>query len=363
MRLHKSVGKLFLCITCVCSGIYCAYGTVSEGLVRMTENDRHSGAYQFILQDDESARLLFDSEERSFCVNQPLQLRLVRRKMLRLRFYSPRPVRNLIIWGKWEGMEEQVKLAEFEVLPAFSECVVPLIFTRSEAYYHTRSGKQILIPEKKHIEKFETEIECTDPYYLKVTSSKCKWRISFGAYQGKNWTPLLPAHAREAVAIALNLAYLFSSDEFTRELFARKGKLYSDNQLKPVDVEKLYDRIFELPALVYGHVVGVNGLGGGSVLGLAEWCYLEHYADDNSVTRTIFHEFAHCLGYNHSGNMTYENGLGKGWVALCSALYTQMSLREELPVYSRCFLSTRRCHHLYGCSSPEIVPITQKRGY
>lgn len=346
MYLHKSVGKFLLGVVCVCCGFYSAYGTVAAGLVRITENS--SGNFRLILQDGESARFLFNAEERGFYVNKPLHLCLYRKKMLRLRFYSPRPIRNVIVWGKWKGMEEQVKLAEFEVLPAFCEYFIPLLFTRSDVSYQTRSGKRIFVPEKRHAEDLETQIESDDPYYLKIVASKCKWHISFGAYQGKHWTPLLPAHAREAVAIALNLAYLFSSDEFARELFLREGEFYADNQRKQVDMEELYRQIFSLPALVYGHVTGVNGLGGGSVFGLAEWCYLEHYADDTGVTRTIFHEFAHCLGYNHTGNMTYENGLGKGWVALCSRLYTKMGVQGELPVYSRRFLSTRECHHLYG---------------
>lgn len=320
-------------------------------MVHITERDGDSGVYRFILQDDESDRLLFNREERGFYVNEPLQVTLVRKKMLRVRFYSPRPVKNLVIWGKWKGMPEQVKLAEFERIPAFSECTVPLLFTRSDVCYETRSGNQVVVAKSRHVSDLETEIECADPYYCKIVSSKCRWHVSFGAYQGKHWTPLLPAHAREAVAIALNLSYLFSTEEFMRELFTAEGRLYADNNHTQVNVEKLYRQIFELPALVYGHVTGVNGLGGGSVFGLAEWCYLEHYADDNCVTRTIFHEFAHCLGYNHTGNMTYENGLGKGWVALCSALYTKMSVNEELPVYSRRFLSTRGCPYLYSVSA------------
>lgn len=347
MWWNSLVGKLFLCFVCVTGEVNGVYAGKPVGTFRLTEKENGTEMCRFILQDDEPSKVLFDEGQRSFYVNRPVQLRLRRKKELLLRFYSPRPVRNLIVWGKWKGMEEQVKLAEFELLPPFAEIPVPLLFTKNDAFYPTRSGGQLRV-KQCHVEELETEIECDDPYYLKIASSKCNWRVSFGEYRGKNWTPLLPAHAREAVAIALNLAYLFSSEEFVRELRTRQGKLYADNHRTEVDVEELYRRIFALKALVYGHVTGVNGLGGGSVFGLAEWCYLEHYADDTGVTRTIFHEFAHCLGYDHTGNMTYENGLGKGWVALCSRLYKKMGIQGELPVYSKRFLSTRECHHRYG---------------
>ncbi len=350
MWADRCAGKFWLCVVCGCLLFTVCNGKPVEGEIRIGLDGQYAGMCRLMLQDNESPNVLFNPEERGFCVNEPLQVRLVRKKHLLVRFFSPRPVRNLVIWGRWKGMEEQVKLAEFEVLPAFAEYLFLMPCVREDAYFLTRSGRRVFVPERRHVEELETEIECPDPYFRKITLAKCHWRVSFGAYQGKNWTPLLPAHAREAVAIALNLSYLFSTEEFKRELLAAEGRLYADNHRTPVDVEKLYGRIFELPALVYGHVTGVNGLGGGSVFGLAEWCYLEHYADDNCVTRTIFHELAHCLGYNHTGNMTYENGLGKGWVALCSGLYTRMSVAEELPVYSRRFLSTRGCPCLYNVS-------------
>lgn len=346
--LRGEMGKLFLCLICVCSGTEWCSGTAIAGLVKITEKDYGRSGCQFILQDEESSKALFNAEERGFYVNEPLQVKYVRKKELLVRFYSPRPARNVVIWGKWKGLDEQVKLAEFTVLKPFAEFRIPLFFMKSDALYFTRSGKRILVSENRHPELLETEVECEDPYYQKIVSTQCRWHISFGAYKGKHWTPLLPAHAREAVAIALNLAYLFSTEEFAKGLWERQGQFYSDNNRTEVNVKELYERIFELKALVYGHVTGVNGLGGGYIFGLAEWCYLEHYADDKNVTRTVFHEFSHCLGYNHTGNMTYENGLGKGWVAFCSALYSEMCIRQELPVYSRRFLATRQCQQRYG---------------
>lgn len=349
MCFFKSKGRLLFCFLCMWAGALPVYAKViPEGLIRVAEEDFPKGIYRCMLQDEESPKILFDEEERSFQVNEPLQLRITRKQEFLLRFYSPREIRNVTVWARYKNSGNKFKLAEFAVIPAFAEFRIPLPFLRTDCLFRTAEGKEIVVPSRQRGEELKTEIECSDSYYRKLLFTKCHWEISFGAYSGKNWTPLLPAHAREAVAVALNMAYLFSTDEFRTELMSYKEKLYKDNQRNKVDVERLYENIFKLPALVYGHVTGVNGLGGGSVFGLAEWCYLEHYPDDNCITHTLFHEFAHCLGYTHEGNMTYENGLGKGWVALCGELYRKMGMEERLPVYSRSFLKTRQNPRLYS---------------
>ncbi|MDE6500441.1 MAG: hypothetical protein K2K83_07040, partial [Rikenella sp.] len=54
----------------------------------------------------------------------------------------------------------------------------------------------------------------------------------------------------------------------------------------------------------------------------------------------MFHEFAHCIGYSHNGNMTY--GGSTGWTALCGKVYAEMSVDKKLPIYSRRFMHTRK---------------------
>lgn len=342
MRYNRYVGILCVCVWCIWNGTGICKGEIPDGLIRITEKAEVEKVYHKILQDDESLKILIDPRERAFYVDEPLQIRMTKKRELLLRFYSPRSIQNVILWGSLSASGEQFKLAEFSFIPAFAEYKIPLNFLKTGCKYTIRSGGEVQI-EKDDFDKesFGVEIECSDPYYQKLTATPCHWKISFGAYSGEHWKPLLPAHAREAVAVAINMAYLFSTDEFWNMLESYQGKLFKDNSRTEVDVKDLYDRIFCLPALVYGQVTGVNGLGGGSIFGLAEWCYWEHYADAGCITHTLFHEFAHCLGYTHEGNMTYENNLGRGWVSICGELYRRLGIEQKLPVYSYRFLDTR----------------------
>lgn len=89
------------------------------------------------------------------------------------------------------------------------------------------------------------------------------------------------SHTREAVAIALNMAYMFSSERFKTALY-EFGPLHSNNDKAEIDKTALLANVLNHRGLTFGYTTGVMGLGGGTTFGMHEVCYLEHYADDKA---------------------------------------------------------------------------------
>ena len=81
-------------------------GTSKYGLIRMAEEDYDSSNTSYILQDEEPDEVLFDSSQRKFKVNEPLQVSVTEQNELMLRFYSPRAIHNVIVWATIEGYED-----------------------------------------------------------------------------------------------------------------------------------------------------------------------------------------------------------------------------------------------------------------
>lgn len=324
---------------------------VNEGFpVKLTEADYNADNTYYLLNDDESPDVYFDSKQRSFLVTQPLQVSLDDEHNFQLRFYSPRALKGVTIWATIDGYDEEFEFMSLEKIMPFQQLRVHIPFAAKDLTAYTRGGKKITIMANPYLmaENISFRVECDDPYWARLQSIRCKWNIAFGRYSDTHpsWRyKMKAAHTREAVAIALNMSYMFSSEKFENALH-EFGPLHSNNDKAEIDKDALLTRTLNHRGLLFGYTTGVMGLGGGTTFGIHEVCYLEHYADDKSITETIFHEFAHCLGFGHAGNMTYEQ-TGPGWVTLCNKVYVELSLAKELPVYSRRFLHTRRCKNRY----------------
>lgn len=315
------------------------------GLIRMSENDYNSDNTAYILQDGEPDSLLFNRNQRSFRVNAPLQISVTENQEFLFRFYSPRGIKNVIVWATIEGYEKELRFAEFTHIHPFQEFRIKILFINNDKIYSTREGEEVIVSATPEInaKDFKFRIESADPVYQGMINVKPKWNIWFGKYSGSNWGSFGPHLAREAVALSLNMAAMFSTSLFEQELDKWKGKLINNGNI--VDINILKKQITNHSGFCFGRVVNVVGLGGGNTYGLGEYVYLTHYADDANGSDTPYHEMAHCLGYGHSGNMTYYPAEG-GFPTVCMKVYSQLSREKKLPVYSRRFLHTRRNKNL-----------------
>lgn len=325
----------------------------STGLMLTRANDFTQSNSKRMFEDDES-EIIFNTSIRSMRVNQPLQLTINDKELL-LRFFSPRKINNVKVWAKLAEYPEEFLLAQFEELPPFIEYREELPMVTRDVYFTTKSGKKILFMKNQYLSGADLTLrtECDDPFYQKVTNIPSTLKVEFGKFDGTGYWAykILPAQCKEGIAFAMNMMYMFSTDYFKSE-FAKRTYYSDANRTQVIPHEQILNRLLNVNGknrLVFGHVSGVNGLGGGTAFGIAGWQYLGHYADDGNDPHTFFHEYAHCIGYGHNGNMTYDDG--SGFNVLCNNVYKELSLRKELPVYSRRFMHTRRSgSKLYGAA-------------
>ena len=314
-----------------------------------TLDDYTAQNHMIMLQDDEPESVFLDASQRSFYPSQPVQVSITENQELLLRAYSPRRINNLKIWAAIEGFEEEFLLAQFDIVPPFLEFRTRLPFVEADQEYRTLSGKDIKIMKNPYLGSgdLSLRIDCDDPYYKKFETIKTTWRVNFSNFDYPNhnyWLAMNPGHCREAVAMSLNMAYLFSTKEYEDSLQANDMRF--ENRTVPIPAETLLTQSRTRNNFAWGTLHGVGGLGGGSTLGLQDVCFLGHYADDVSESAALFHEFGHGMGYGDGDNTVIsEINNGYSWRKMCHAIYVHQSLTKELPIYSRRFMHNRRNHY------------------
>ncbi|EKC65688.1 hypothetical protein OBE_06329, partial [human gut metagenome] len=167
----------------------------------------------YLLNDNESQDVYFDSGQRSFYVSRPLQFGMDDEHCFQLRFYSPRALKNVTFWARIDGYEEEFKFMSLEKIMPFQQLRVHIPFATKDLTAYTRSGKKIRIMANPYLteENLTFTVECDDPYWARLQSIRCKWYIAFGRYSDTqdSWKYKMKAsHTREAVAIALNMGYM-----------------------------------------------------------------------------------------------------------------------------------------------------------
>lgn len=308
-----------------------------------------------ILQDTESSSVYYDSSQRSFRINQPLQIQFSGDNRLHTRFYSPVPLSNVKIWAKHPELSEEILLAFFDTIPAFSDAKY-IIKPEGGQVFSTKKGDYVELSENQDlgVKHSTLSIESDDPLWRKIRSIKSRWLIRFASYGGNpssangspngNWMGIRPVHIRESIAIWLNIAYMITLPDFEKRVMAFQNRLYGNGGGgRWIDVKSIIPNITNLSGFNVGLIWtgnGVLGLGGGETWGVHQNAFIYHY-HSASACNTIFHELAHCMGYSHASNMTY----GPWADELANQFYIKNISR--FPVNSEKYLNSVKNLHLY----------------
>lgn len=307
-----------------------------------------------ILQDDELSSVFY-TLQRSFHINQPLQVQFTEDEQLHTRFYSPCPLSNVGIWAKHPDLSEKILIAFIDTIPAFSDAKYDL-HPKGGQVFRTRRGYDVKLSEKQasRLRLSTLSIESDDLFWQKIQAIKSYWYIRWASYGGNpniadggpagNWMGIRPVHIRESIAIWLNIAYMITLPDFKERVLSYQGRLYGNGGKGDwIDVKSIIPNITNLPGFNIGLVHtghGIIGLGGGQIWGVWQSGYINHY-DHKYECSVIFHELGHCLGYTHSSNMTY--GL---WAEeLANTFYVNNI--DRFPVNKKNLLNSTNNIHLY----------------
>lgn len=312
---------------------------------------------EYILQDNEPKAVYTNSAQRSFNTAKPLQIAIMDDGRLHVRFYSPRPLTNVLLQARIPSVSSEFfDLAFFDRIPGFADYYGELPMTQRKTFTRTASGR-ILEMEPISIADLKTaelQIVCSDPFWEKLQAIKHGWTISFHLYDTNpdlpnggpvgNWMGIRPVHCREAVAIFLNITYLSDMPEYQAHLEANAGQLYNNagpgNLVAPSTVLQQMRQARSLRVGLVYTGYGVVGLGGGTTFGVYQGSFLQHYTGTYAC-EIILHELGHVMGYNHSSSFTY----GPWAQSITNKFYVQNI--SKLPIDSPSYLNSSQNPNIY----------------
>lgn len=290
----------------------------NNGVLYMTPAAFEESRHGYILQDDEPKEVYSDSRQRQFVTTKPLQTEITDNGELHLRFYSPRPLKNVAIRILFPPLHEAFTLAYLDSLPAFSDVWLQIPATERSMIFPTVSGNHTTLPPltANELQGGEITIESEDEYWSRLQKIKIPWTLSFNLFgtdpykpdggPAGAWIGIRPLHCREAVAFMLNVTYMFGLEEVVQLMRDNAGKLYGNDGKTPEPIDTVVRKMRSAYTLQVG-LVNHNiylGLGNSSVWGVVQNCYLNHY-DSSYAVHTCFHELGHVMGYNHDSQFTF----------------------------------------------------------
>lgn len=314
-----------------------------SGLLYIAANEQWRFDLRTMFLADEPREIFYNNQERWFYTTAPLQIWMCNDGKLGVRYYSPYTLKDVKVKACFNKFSpEWVELAQFEEVNPFMEAFLTLPVTQHDCVFNGESGRKVKIPAIPDLTPNDISIqfECdkNDAFMNKIAEIKLNWYIRFSAYGADNghayWTHMNPLLCRLATGLAYDMTYMFSSQEYIDAYEPWDGKFVDSGRV--ITLEEILTRVNRQGGLLMGCVHGVLGLGGGQTFGMSADRYYNFYPDTspvggetfNGARQTIFHEFAHCLGYGHDGNMTY----GEAFTRFSAKVLVELGWAGRLPV-------------------------------
>ena len=295
---------------------------------------------------DEPRSTFYNNKERWFYTKEPLQIWIRDDGKMGVRYYSPYTLKDVKVKACFNKVSpEWVDLVYFEEVNPFMEAFLTLPITEHDCVYNGESGRKVKIPAIPDLTPNDITIQFEwdkdDVFMNKIAQiqPELNWFIRFSAYGADNghpyWTHMNPRLCRLATGLAYDMTYMFSTQEYIDEYYANWDGIFVDSG-RNITIDEIMTRVKRQGGLMMGCVHGVLGLGGGQTFGMSQDRYYNFYPDTspvggetfNGARQTIFHEFAHCLGYGHDGNMTY----GEKFTRFSARVLVQLGWDQRLPV-------------------------------
>lgn len=314
-----------------------------SGLLYVAVDEQWRFDIKTMFLDDEPRSVFYNNSERWFYTCAPLQVWITNEGKLAVRYYSPYILKDVKVKACFNKVSpEWVELAYLEEVNPFMEAFLTLPVTEHDCVFNGESGRKVKIPAIPDLTPNDITIQFEwdkdDAFMNKVADIKYNWYIRFSAYGADSghpyWTHMNPMLCRLATGLAYDMTYMFSSQNFLDEFKKWEGKLHDSGRIVTLDM--ITNGLVHQGGLLMGCVHGVLGLGGGQTFGMSADRYYNFYPDTtpvggntfNGARQTIFHEYGHCLGFGHDGNMTY----GEAWTVLCAKALVELGWEDKLPV-------------------------------
>lgn len=84
--------------------------------------------------------MYYDKKQRSFFINNPLQVSFTEDQKIHLRFYSPVGIQNGQVFTKLRGVPQQIELLQIANIPTFADISIGSMLTQRDAVYKTNKG-------------------------------------------------------------------------------------------------------------------------------------------------------------------------------------------------------------------------------